>query len=374
MTPVEPLAAGEHARRLAATRTEMERQDVDALVVGPSTDLRYLTGFDVKPSERLTVLVLPRDGAPRLVMPEFELPTAAHLPDLVERVGWKDGEDASAVACGLFPSGEGRPPRVAFSAQLHARFLVGLLDAGLRAELVDGDLVLAPVRVRKSPFEIDALRRASGVADRVVEELAAHGFRGASERDVVRTIQELLAAHGNEPVGSGLAAFGENSASPHHHPSERILAAGDTVILDFGGASDGYRADLTRMFQFGEPDPEVRRMHAIVDEANQLAFEAVRPGVTAAEIDAVARRHIDDSGLGEHFTHRTGHGVGLDVHEPPYIVAGNETPLEPGMAFTIEPGVYFEGRFGVRVEDVFLVTDDGAERLNTSSHAIRVVD
>jgi D-alanyl-D-alanine dipeptidase len=194
-----------------------------------------------------------------------------------------------------------------------------------------------------------------------------------TERELVTRIRALIAAHGNDALTSGLAAFGPNSAAPHHSSTDRAAVRGDAVIVDFGGARDGYRADVTRTFSVGPPSDELRAAHQVVCEANAAAFAAVRPGVRPQDVDAAAREHIARAGLGAYFTHRLGHGIGLDVHEPPYLVAGADAPLEEGMAFTIEPGVYVPGRFGVRVEDVVVVTADGAERLNGFDRSLLVV-
>jgi Xaa-Pro aminopeptidase len=363
-------AHDELGERLVRVRAEMARRDMDVLLVGPSADLRYLTGLDLRPSERLTLLVVPADGAPRLVMPRFELPGVSGLPPAIIPLPWDDGEDPAPAVASLL----GRAPLSAgISGQTQLRFRFAIEHTAPHLRWMDGDDVLAPVRARKSAAEIAALREASATADRVLADLAGLAIEGMTERELVARIRVLMAAHGNDPLTSGLAAFGPNSAAPHHESSDRVAAAGDAVIVDFGGARDGYRADVTRTFSVGPPSAELREAHRVVHAANEATFASVRPGVPAQEIDAIARGYITQAGLGDHFTHRLGHGVGLDVHEPPYLVAGAETRLAEGMVFTIEPGVYAPGRFGVRVEDVVLVTADGAERLNRFDRSLRVV-
>jgi Xaa-Pro aminopeptidase len=356
--------------RLERVQRALAEQAIDLLLLGPSTDLLYLTGYAVKPSERLTLLAIAPEGTPRMVTPDFELPEVEALGIELEPVPWSDGDHAAATALKALG---GRGMSVAVGAQLHARFLLDLLAAGLEADLLPGDRIMAPVRAVKSPAEVEALRHASSAADAVFEDLSSTTFAGARELEVVDRIRELLASHGNDATGSGLAAFGENSAAPHHHPSGRVARDGDAVIVDYGGTVRQYRADITRMFHVGEPTGEFQQVYEIVDAANQAAFEAAAPGVPAEAIDAAARMVIEEAGFGDRFLHRTGHGIGLDVHEPPYLVRGNTDPLAAGMAFTIEPGIYLEDRFGVRIEDVVVVTEDGAERLNVSSHALRVV-
>jgi len=358
-------------RRLEAVRETMRRRGIDHLLVGPSTDLVYLSGFAVAPSERLTMLIVAQEGTPRLVMPDFELPAVAELPPVFEPVPWSDGDDAAAPVAKLLPGGA---PLVAVSGQTHARVRFALEAAAPRARWTDGDAVLAPARMRKSPCEIGALRQASCVADAVLGEIAGWDVVGMTERELVDAIRARLTDHGNDATGSGLAAFGANTAAPHHVPGDRRATAGDAVIVDFGGRHRHYRADVTRTFHMQrQPSAELRRAYEAVREANELAFERVRPGVPAEAIDAAAREHLVRAGYGERFVHRTGHGIGLDVHEPPYIVAGNETRLEEGMAFTIEPGVYVAGAFGVRIEDVVLVTATGAERLNAHPRELTIL-
>jgi Xaa-Pro aminopeptidase len=362
----------ELSERLKRVQAQMHEQDVEYLLLGPSSDLLYLTGFETKLSARLTMLVVAREGTPRLVLPDFELPGLASLPTPPEAVTWTDGSDAAALTVSLL-SRAGRGAKAAVGGQLQTRFLLALMNAGLRAELVQGDVVMEPVRICKTPSELAALRRASAAADAVIDELAELPLEGMTERGLVTEIRRLVSEHGNDPAGTGLAAFGENSAAPHHHSGDRTARRGDAVIADYGGTSSHYRADITRMLHLGPADDEFRRVYAIADKANQAAFERVGPGVMASEIDAAARDHIAKAGYGEQFLHRTGHGIGLDIHEAPYLVAGNPVELRPGMAFTIEPGIYLEGRFGVRVEDVIIVTEDGAERLNKSTHRVRVL-
>jgi Xaa-Pro aminopeptidase len=362
----------EFAQRLDRLRNEMDRQDIDYLVLGPSTDLTYAIGFATKLTERLTMLVLPREGIPQLVLPDFELPAVSALPPLFETVAWSDGADPTHLAASLL-RGSGGTPRVAVGAQLQARFLLDLMQAGVKAGWTNGDAVMAPARSRKSASEIDALREASRIADAVVDDLCRQPLEGSTEHEVFRAAQQLAIDRGSDALVTGLVAFGENTAAPHHHLSTRTARAGDTVLVDMGPTSKHYRGDITRTLFLGEPDDEFRRLYETVDGANQAAFQRVAPGVRAEEIDAAAREHIARAGYADRFLHRTGHGIGLDIHEPPYIVPGDATPLEPGMVFTIEPGVYLEGRFGIRVEDVVLVTDDGGVRLNQSPHDIRVV-
>jgi Xaa-Pro aminopeptidase len=372
MTRPETTPLSEFEDRFDRVRAAMDQLDLDCLLIGPSTDMVYLIDFPVRQSERMTILVLPRDGRPRLVMPGFELDRVAALPPLFEPAPWEDGADPAPLLASLLPD-RGGGATVAVGGQLFTHFLLRIEAAAPKARFVSGDLVMAPVRMRKSPYEVAALQAASEAADAVFEELMKLPLAGTSERELLAEIHRLLLEKGHDTIGGGIVGVGANGAAPHHHVSERRIEQGDPVVVDFGGVRANYRSDMTRTFHVGEPTAEFRDVYAIVDEANAAGFQAVRPGVTAAEIDARTRSRIADAGYGPQFLHRTGHGIGLDGHEPPYLVDGDETVLEEGMTFSIEPGIYLEGRFGVRIEDIVVVTANGAERLNRSTHALQVV-
>ena len=369
-TPSTPVS--EFEARFAHARAAMERLEIDYLLVGPSTDMVYLIDFPVRQSERMTILVLPREGTPRLVLPSFELNRIASLPPLFEPALWEDSSDPAALLVSLLTK-RGSGATVAVGGQLFTHFFLRIKAAAPDASFVSGDLVLEPLRMRKSPYERDALRAASRAADAVFEELATMQLAGASERELLQDIHRLLVEKGHDTVGGGIVGAGPNGAAPHHHVSDRRIEPGDALVVDFGGVRGNYRSDITRTLHVGEPDDEFRSVYEIVDRANEAGFQAVRPGVTAESIDAVTRSEITEAGYGPQFLHRTGHGIGLDGHEAPYIVQGDATALEEGMTFSIEPGIYLEGRFGVRIEDIVTVTSDGAERLNASTHALTVV-
>ncbi|HBY96785.1 MAG TPA: aminopeptidase P family protein [Chloroflexi bacterium] len=363
----------DYRERFERVRAEMEREGVDYLLVGPSTDLVYLLGYPARQSERLTLFVLPRDGAPRLVMPSFELPRVERIRQLAEPASWTETENPTELLASLLPK-RASGKKIAVGGQLYTYFLLRIQQALPEATFVPGELVLDPVRMRKSRYEIDQLRAASEAADAVFEALIEMPLKGRSEKEILVDIHRLLLEKGHESVGGGIVGIGENGASPHHHVGDRRAQRGDAVVVDFGGVRNNYRSDLTRTFSLGEPTDEFRRVYDIVNEANQKAFKAVRPGVPAEEIDRAARDHITAAGFGEAFLHRTGHGIGLDGHEPPYLVAGNKLPLEEGMTFSIEPGIYLAEKFGVRIEDIVVVTADGADRFNRSTHALQTVE
>jgi D-alanyl-D-alanine dipeptidase len=239
--------------------------------------------------------------------------------------------------------------------------------------MVSAAELLGALRTVKDAEEIAALRRAGAAADATFEEICAGRFAGRTEREVASDLGRLLISHGHSSADFTIVAGGPNSASPHHEPGERTLKEGDAVVMDFGGVLDGYCSDTTRTLSIGGPSDELVRVHEVVKEAQEAGVAAVRPGVAAQDVDRAARHVIEDAGYADAFFHRTGHGIGVEVHEHPYIVEGNDEPLRVGTTFSVEPGIYLEGRFGVRIEDIVAVTEDGVERLNLSSRELRVV-
>jgi Xaa-Pro aminopeptidase len=363
--PTDPLA-----RAVAA----MEAADVDALLVGPGADLRYLTGYHALPLERLTLLVARRDGRHVLVVPTLERPRAvdAGLPDEVEVVDFGETDDPFAVVRDAL-DGVGAAPRLAAGDRLWSTFLLGLQEAIVTADWLRASTITRQLRMRKGPAEIDALRRAGQAIDRVHAQVAALLRPGRTEEEVGRDIADLILSEGHQSVNFVIVGSGPNGASPHHETGSRTLVEGDAVVVDIGGTLDGYCSDCTRDYLVGVPPEGFAEAHAALEAAQHAACEAVRPGVTAHAVDAAARDALDAAGYAEWFVHRTGHGIGLEEHEEPYIVAGNDEVLEPGMAFSIEPGIYLPGRFGMRIEDIVVVTEDGCERLNTLDRGAVVV-
>jgi Xaa-Pro aminopeptidase len=349
-----------HARKAAA------EAGVDALLVTPGPDLRWLTGYQALPLERLTCLVLPADGDPFLVAPGLEVPAveASGLPSLgVEVIGWQETQDPYAVVADRLAAAA----RVALANRMWAEQVLRFRAALPRAEQVLASQVLAGLRMRKASDEVDALRRAGQAIDRVHSRMAEFLVPGRTEREAGREIAAAILEEGHETVDFVIVGSGPNGASPHHEVGDRVLAPGDVVVVDIGGTTaEGYCSDCTRMYTLGEPPAEFRRYFAVLHEAQLAACAHARPGVTAESVDAAAREVIAAAGYGEAFLHRTGHGIGVETHEEPYIVEGNTTVLEPGMAFSIEPGIYLAGQHGARIEDIVVTTDDGIERLNVT--------
>ena len=343
--------------------------DVDLLLVTPGTDLRYLLDADGASHERLTCLVLPAAGhraPPALVVPRLEAPGWAGLPldDLgVEVVTWNDGEDPYLLVSDL----AGGPTRVAVTDTMPARHVFGLREALPEAAQTLAGPIVTELRMRKDAAEVAELRAAGAAIDRVHARMGEFLKAGRTEAQVGADIAAAIVEEGHTEAAFVIVGSGPNGASPHHDVSERVIESGDVVVIDIGGPlPSGYYSDCTRTYAVGaEPPARVQEAYAALQDAQERAVATVRPGVTAEQVDAVARARLTDAGLGERFLHRTGHGIGLDVHEDPYVVGGNTLTLEPGMAFSVEPGVYLEGDWGARIEDIVVVTDDGCERLNT---------
>lgn len=363
-----------YAHRLAAAAAATAKAGLAGLVITPGYDLRYLTGSRAQTFERLTALVLPVSGPPTMVVPRLEL--AALRESAVADLGvavrdWVDGEDPYRMV------GEalgGRPAAAAVTDAMSALHLLPLIDV-LGATPALATAVLRGLRMIKDPSEIDALRKAGAAIDRVHARVPEFLVPGRTEADVAADIAEAIVAEGHSEVAFIIVGSGPHGADPHHECSQRELAAGDIVVVDIGGPVEpGYHSDSTRTYSLGEPEPEVAQRYSVLQRAQRAAVDSVRPGVTAQQVDAAARDVLAEAGLAEYFVHRTGHGIGLSVHEEPYIVAGNDLALAAGMAFSIEPGIYFPGKWGARIEDIVIVTADGAESLNNRPHDLVVVE
>jgi Xaa-Pro aminopeptidase len=362
-----------HARKAAADA------GLGALLVTPGPDLRWLTGYQALPLERLTCLVLAADVEPFMVAPRLEVPSveAAGVPALgVEVVGWGETDDPYAEIARRLGTGVGGTVAVAnrMWAEQVLRFRAVLPGAD---QTLASD-VLSELRMRKGPEEVDALRRAGQAIDRVQLRMADFLRPGVTERQAGRAIGAAILEEGHETVDFVIVASGPNGASPHHETADRVMQAGDVVVVDIGGTTaEGYCSDSTRTYTLGEPPAEFRDYFAVLQQAHVAACEQARPGVTAESVDAAAREVITAGGYGDAFIHRTGHGIGVETHEEPYIVAGNTRPLESGMAFSIEPGIYLAGRHGARIEDIVVTTNqssDGIERLNVTDRDYVVLE
>ena len=360
--------------RLDRARAAAAAAGLDALIVTPSADLRYLTGYQAHPLERLTCLLLPVDGDPVLISPQLEVPAAHASPAGklgIEIAGWQETQNAYAFAAARLPKGVGV---VGVDNHMWAEKLVGFREVmpGVRQELAG--TVLSDLRMRKTPAEVEALRRAGDAIDRVHARMGEWLRAGRTERQVGKDIADAILAEGHESVDFVIVASGPNGASPHAEVSERVIERGEPVVVDIGGTMpSGYCSDSTRNYCVGQAPADYLRAFGVLLAAQTAQCESIRPGITAERLDAVGREIITEAGYGEQFIHRTGHGIGLETHEEPYIVSGSARPLEPGMAFSVEPGIYLPGLHGARIEDIAVCTETGGERLNLTSRELRLL-
>jgi Xaa-Pro aminopeptidase len=389
MTTTRPfIPASRFVERLRAARRLAEDAAIDAILVGVGADLRYLAGYPAMPLERLTLLLIPARGDPALIVPRLESAPARLCPPAAAGdlpiLTWEEGTDSYELVAGLVrevaADGAGRDLRIAVSDDLAARHLVPLQGrlAGAQVTLASG--VLRRLRMVKDPDEIALLTLAARAADRVVARIAAGRLVGRTEADVAGEVRTSLIEEGHEEAMFAIVGSGPNSASPHHEASDRVIGAGEPIVLDIGGTLGGYGSDITRTLWVtggdpaNGPDLRFRHLFGVLLDAQATARAAVRPGIACESIDAAAREPIAAEGYGEAFFHRTGHGIGLEGHEDPYIIAGNRETLEPGMAFSVEPGIYLGGEYGARIEDIVVCGEDGPIELNEAPRELYVID
>ena len=354
--------------RFERVRQRLGELDIDALLLSVGADLPWLTEYTAMPLPRLTMLVLPADGDATLVVPRLEAPRVTPHPELFGIRPWDETEDPVAIVAELL----GRRRSLAISNRAWAAPLLALQASLPDAKWQPASVVTGPLRAVKDAGEITALRNAAAAADRVATALVEGEIDlvGRTEAEVSREISERLIEQGNQRVNFAIVGSGPNAASPHHDAGERVIGRGESVVCDFGGTMNGYCSDITRTVFTGEPPSEFRDLYTVLERAQAEAVGAVCPGVPAEDIDAVARRIITEGGYGAHFLHRTGHGIGLEEHEDPFIVGGNCERVSAGNAFSIEPGIYIEGRWGARIEDIVVVTDYGADSLNNVDRSL----
>jgi Xaa-Pro dipeptidase len=363
--------------RLTRARDATRVAELDVLLITPSPDLRYLLGVGGESHERLTCLILSADGHPTLVVPALERPGLDGTPVLgldLEIAEWTDGDDPYALVADLLRR-SGSPVRAGVGDAMPAAHVLALRAALPACEQKLASTVLAQLRMRKDSAEIAALTAAGQAIDRVHARMGEWLRVGRTEAQVGADVAAAIVAEGHTAAAFVIVGSGQHGASPHHDVSDRVVRPGDVVVVDIGGPTpEGYFSDCTRTYSLGEPaDVDVAMAYPVLQAAQDAAVAAVTPGTTAQRVDATARALIADAGFGERFIHRTGHGIGLEVHEQPYIVAGNDLVLEPGMAFSIEPGIYLPGRWGARIEDIVVVNDSGATRLNHRPRELAVL-
>ena len=368
------FAPAVHLERLRRAAAEASERAVDALLITPSPDYAYLLGYRAPVLERLTCLVVRASGEAILILPRLEEPLARHelgeLTASVPLVPWDETDDPFRLVQQLVAGAT----RVGVQDQMWARFVLRLQASLDPTSLVAAGPTMSALRRVKSPDEVDRLRIAARAADAAMEAITGERLSGRTEAEVSGRIRELLLEHGLQTADFAIVASGPNAASPHHEAGERVIEAGDAIVLDIGGTYLRYWSDTTRTAFVGDPPADFAALYAVLQDAQRAAIDAVRPGVACADVDAAARRSIDEAGYGDRFIHRTGHGIGMELHEEPYVVASNGERLEAGHAFSVEPGIYIDGRWGARIEDIVICTESGGERLNGTSTDLYLVE
>jgi Xaa-Pro aminopeptidase len=361
--------------RSARIQTILEAEGLDYLIVGPGANLLYFAGIDAHISSRLIALVIPKSGRPRMIVPALEKPAVEAKATFFDLLPWSDSDTSAPALRTAFPDSENEL-WCAVDNQLWSGHLLDLQKTLPYSRWTKGSDVIRKVRARKSSEEIALMKHAASIADRTLAKLTKQQFSGRTEKEIMAEITRLLVEFGDDAMSFCIVGAGENSAIPHHNCTDRVIKPGEPVLLDFGGSYRGYQSDMTRMVwvKGGNPSEEFLRVYETVNAARQAGHDAARAGVSGEAVDAATRSVIEKAGYGEFFIHRTGHGLGIDLHEDPYIIPGNTEPLETGNAFSIEPGIYLQGKFGVRIEDIAVITDPGEENINLSSHELLYVD
>ncbi|GHT59399.1 dipeptidase [Spirochaetia bacterium] len=352
----------------------MAKAGISALLLSPTMDLRYLTGFNGHQSDRLICFLLTADEA-FFLYPNFEKAGInPELSDMAECKAHVDGEDPYAILTSFIKNktGPAADGPIAVDSRMWSGNLLALQERLPKNRWLGASAILSPLRMLKDDEEYSLLKEAQVLAGRGLEELFKWGLEGRTEKEAAAQLTEFCTQAGLEKAEWGpIVASGANGASPHHGTSDRIIAKGDPVVIDFGGVYFGYQADMTRTPVIGKASDEFKEVYEIVLKANEAAFKTPRSGLPCEAVDAAARGVIQQAGYGEFFTHRLGHGIGLDIHEDPYMVKGNTLPIAPGMSFSDEPGIYLPGKFGIRIEDILFIKADGAERLTEFPHTLR---
>lgn len=365
---------GVYEERCRQAQNVMAELDIDYLFLGPGSDLHYLIGTPGMENERMMLMVIPKSGQPTMIVPTLEKLATSQYATYFDLLDWHDSVGPQGRLNELLGAAQGREVRAAVGAHLWSMFLLELQRTLPKGQWSTANDVLKRLRIAKAADEVQLLKDAAAIADKAFSELIELPFAGRTEREVMGDINRLLLKHGQQQMLFCIVGSGPNGAQPHYHTGDRMIEQGDTIVLDFGGSYHGYCSDMTRTVVVGKPsDPDFEKVYNIVNEARAAGHRQARPGVSCESVDAASRKVISDAGYGEFFVHRTGHGIGMEVHEEPYIVNGNALPLAPGMAFSIEPGIYLPGRFGVRIEDIAIVTADGEENINHSTHEIVTV-
>ena len=365
-------SASDYLARIAKVRVEMVAQQVDATLLSVGHDLPYLSGYFAMPLERLTMLVIPQNGEVVMVVPRLEVPRVVSQPGVFSIIAWGETEDPVAIVAKLLHNAR----KIAIGDQMWARFLVEMLTKINGATFVRAVDVVGSLRMSKDASEIAALQAAGAAADRVAQQLHSGQIPliGRTEAQVSADISARLLAEGHDVVNFAIVAAGENAASPHHHAGSRVIAKNEIVLCDFGGTMNGYCSDITRCVYTGKPASDVAQAYEVLFAAQAAGVAAGVVGAACEDVDRAARAIIEAAGFGEYFVHRTGHGIGMEAHEEPYMVSGNSLPISAGHAFSVEPGIYIPGKWGMRLEDIVVATETGPMPMNKVNHSLVTVE
>jgi Xaa-Pro aminopeptidase len=366
------MTSGEFGTRLAKVQSLLRVGGIDAMVVTPGANLRYLSGYAGDPAtERITCLVVAAHAPAVMLAPVLEVPLVRSSVTDIDVVEWSETDDAIDVLASLLPA---QVERLAVDERMWAARSLALRERSPLVEQVNAAPVMRELRMRKSAAEVESLQAAAAAIDSVHASMGEWLRAGRTEREVGSDIADAILSAGHRTVDFVIVASGPNGASPHAEVSDRVVQPGEPVVVDIGGTMpDGYCSDSTRVYVIGDPPADFVTSYNVLLNAQRAQCDAVAPGITARELDAIGRDVIADAGYAELFFHRTGHGIGLDTHEDPYIVDGSEVSLEAGMAFSIEPGIYHAGAYGARIEDIVVCTDDGGERLNRRPRELAIL-
>jgi len=364
-----------YQERMVKAQELLAELDFDLMVLFPSSNMLYLSGFYDEPGERMLLLLLPREAEPIFLVPKlYEEQIKQESPFQDIRI-WSDSDDPINLLRRTVADLAVKEARVLVDDGMWVKFFLMLREALPKAKFSLVSRVMVPLRMQKTPHEIRCLEQAGAIADEAFEEIIRSKIVGMTELALARALEEAMKKRGAEKIAFEiLVASGPNSALPHYRAGQRRIEPEDVVILDYGCRIQEYCSDITRTIICKEPSKEIQAVYEIVERAQKKAVQAIRPGVKAEEVDQAARQEITKAGYGERFIHRTGHGIGLDIHEEPYIVEANHLELRQGMAFSVEPGIYLPGQFGIRIEDIVVVTQRGAQRMNRCTHTLQIVE
>lgn len=363
-----------YKRRVRAVQEELSRLNMDLMVLFPSSNMKYLSGFYDEPGERMLFLIVPPDGEPIFLVPELYERQVMQASPLSNVRAWKDSESSRALLKEALASVAKNPAKVLIDDGMWASFFMMLQEVLPDSGFSLASSIMRTLRMMKTSEEVNLLRKAGALADEAYKALIGTSIKGITEITLAARIEETMRVNGADGVAfETLVASGPHSALPHYRAGQRRTERGDVVVLDYGCRLGGYCSDITRTVVCGEPSEEVRKVYEIVLEAQETAVHGIRPGIEAQMVDRIARGVIEKSGYGASFIHRTGHGIGIDVHEDPYIVEGNQLLLQEGISFSVEPGIYLPGRFGVRIEDIVVVTKNGTERMNRAPRDLQIL-